>query len=68
MIKDFYVFGYVSREDYCYFFRMFNFENIVLVYGEFRMFIYYVEFVEEEGYLIGRDVFVLRNGYMVEIE
>ncbi len=68
MIKDLHVSGHASREDHRYLLRMLNPENIVPAHGEFRMLTHYAELAEEEGYLIGRDVFVSRNGYTVEIE
>ena len=67
MIKDLHVSGHASREDHRYLLRMLNPENIVPAHGEFRMLTHYAELAEEEGYLIGRDVFVSRNGYTVEI-
>ncbi len=67
MIKDLHVSGHASREDHRYLIRMLNPENIVPAHGEFRMLTHYAELAEEEGYLIGRDVFVSRNGYTVEI-
>ncbi|ASJ09964.1 ribonuclease J [Thermococcus sp. P6] len=67
MIKDLHVSGHASREDHRYLIRMLNPENIVPAHGEFRMLTHYAELAEEEGYLIGRDVFVSRNGYRVEI-
>ncbi|NJF24941.1 RNase J family beta-CASP ribonuclease [Thermococcus sp. Bubb.Bath] len=68
MIKDLHVSGHASREDHRYLLRMLNPENIVPAHGEFQMLTHYAELAEEEGYLIGRDVFVSRNGYTVEIK
>ena len=68
MVKDLHVSGHASREDHRYLIRLLNPENIVPAHGEFRMLTHYAELAEEEGYLIGRDVFVSRNGYTVEIE
>jgi len=67
MIKDLHVSGHASREDHRYLLRMLNPENIVPAHGDFRMLTHYAELAEEEGYLIGRDVFVSRNGYRVDI-
>ncbi|NJE61713.1 RNase J family beta-CASP ribonuclease [Thermococcus sp. 21S7] len=67
MIKDLHVSGHASREDHRYLLRLLNPENIVPAHGDFRMLTHYAELAEEEGYLIGRDVFVSRNGYLVEI-
>ncbi len=67
MIKDLHVSGHASREDHRYLIRLLNPENIVPAHGEFRMLTHYAELAEEEGYMIGRDVFVSRNGYVVEI-
>ena len=67
MIKDLHVSGHASREDHRYLVRMLNPENIVPAHGEFRMLTHYAELAEEEGYMIGKDVFVSRNGYVVEI-
>ena len=68
MIKDLHVSGHASREDHRYLLRMLNPENIVPAHGEFRMLTHYAELAEEEGYMIGRDVFVSRNGYTVELK
>ncbi len=67
MIKDLHVSGHASREDHRYLIRMLNPENIVPAHGEFRMLTHYAELAEEEGYHIGRDVFVSRNGHVVRI-
>ncbi|WP_461866333.1 RNase J family beta-CASP ribonuclease [Thermococcus sp.] len=67
MIKDLHVSGHASREDHRYLLRILNPENIVPAHGDFRMLTHYAELAEEEGYLIGKDVFVSRNGYTVEI-
>ncbi|NJE07242.1 RNase J family beta-CASP ribonuclease [Thermococcus sp. M39] len=67
IIKNLHVSGHASREDHRYLIKMLNPENIVPAHGDFRMLTHYAELAEEEGYLIGRDVFVSRNGYKVEI-
>ncbi len=67
MIKDMHVSGHASREDHRYLVRMLNPENIVPAHGDFRMLTHYAELAEEEGYLIGKDVFVSRNGHVVKI-
>lgn len=67
MIKDLHVSGHASREDHRYLIKLLNPENIVPAHGEFRMLTHYAEMAEEEGYLIGKDVFVSRNEYKVEI-
>ncbi|AIF68827.1 ribonuclease J [Palaeococcus pacificus DY20341] len=68
LVKDLHVSGHASREDHRYLIKLLNPENIVPAHGEFRMLTHYAELAEEEGYLIGRDVFVSRNGYKVEIK
>lgn len=68
MIKDLHVSGHASREDHRYLIRLLNPENIVPAHGEFRMLTHYAELAEEEGYFIGKDVFVSRNGYVVDIK
>ncbi|WP_457754081.1 RNase J family beta-CASP ribonuclease [Thermococcus sp.] len=67
IIKDLHVSGHASREDHRYLIRILNPETIVPAHGDFRMLTHYAELAEEEGYLIGKDVFVSRNGYKVEI-
>lgn len=68
LVKDLHVSGHASREDHRYLIRLLNPENIIPAHGDFRMLTHYAELAEEEGYLIGRDVFVSRNGYMVNIK
>ncbi|HIH72233.1 MAG TPA: RNase J family beta-CASP ribonuclease [Thermococcaceae archaeon] len=67
MVKDLHVSGHASREDHRYLIKLLNPENIIPAHGEFRMLTHYAELAEEEGYLIGRDVFVSRNGYKVDV-
>ncbi|BAA30170.1 450aa long hypothetical protein [Pyrococcus horikoshii OT3] len=67
MIKDLHVSGHASKEDHRYLIRMLNPEYIVPAHGEFRMLTHYAELAEEEGYRIGKDVFISRNGHIVEI-
>ncbi|ASJ16561.1 ribonuclease J [Thermococcus chitonophagus] len=67
MIKNLHVSGHASREDHRYLIRMLNPESIVPAHGEFRMLTHYAELAEEEGYMIGKDVFISRNGHVVEI-
>ncbi len=68
IIKDLHVSGHASREDHRYLIRILNPETIVPAHGDFRMLTHYAELAEEEGYLIGKDVFVSRNGYKVEVK
>ena len=68
LVKDLHVSGHASREDHRYLIRLLSPENIIPAHGDFRMLTHYAELAEEEGYLIGRDVFVSRNGYMVSIK
>ncbi len=67
MIKDLHVSGHASREDHRYLIKLLSPENIVPAHGDFRMLTYYAELAEEEGYKIGRNVFVSRNGDVIDI-
>ncbi|MCD6143821.1 MBL fold metallo-hydrolase RNA specificity domain-containing protein, partial [Thermococcus sp.] len=67
MVKDLHVSGHSSREDHRYLIKLLNPENMIPAHGEFRMLTHYAELAEEEGYLIGKDVFVSRNGYKVDV-
>ncbi|AAL81225.1 ribonuclease J [Pyrococcus furiosus DSM 3638] len=67
MIKNLHVSGHASKEDHRYLIRMLNPENIVPAHGEFRMLTHYAELAEEEGYMIGKDVFISRNGHAITI-
>ncbi len=68
LIKDLHVSGHASREDHRYLIRLLNPDNIIPAHGEFRMLTHYAELAEEEGYRIGVDVFVSRNGDVVEVK
>ncbi|AEC52420.1 hypothetical protein PNA2_1505 [Pyrococcus sp. NA2] len=68
MIKNLHVSGHASKEDHRYLIRMLNPEYIVPAHGEFRMLTHYAELAEEEGYMIGKDVFISRNGHRIEID
>jgi len=67
LIKDLHVSGHASREDHRYLVRLLNPENIIPAHGDFRMLTHYAELAEEEGYKIGSDVFVSRNGDVVNV-
>ncbi|MCK9151357.1 RNase J family beta-CASP ribonuclease [Methanobacterium alcaliphilum] len=54
--------GHAGREDHRDFIRMLNPVHIVPSHGDLHMLAAYAEIAEEEGYKMGNDVHVLRNG------
>ncbi len=54
--------GHAGKEDHRDFIRMLNPMHIIPAHGDLNMLGAYAELVEEEGYKLGNDVHVLRNG------
>ncbi|MDR1721429.1 MAG: RNase J family beta-CASP ribonuclease [Methanobrevibacter sp.] len=54
--------GHAGREDHRDFLRMLQPKNIIPSHGELEMIAAYGELAEEEGYRIGNNVHILRNG------
>lgn len=54
--------GHAGREDHRDFIRMLNPMHIIPAHGDLNMLASYAELAEEEGYKLGNDVHVLRNG------
>ncbi len=54
--------GHACREDYRDFIQMLNPAHIIPTQGNLRMLSAFAELAEEEGYKMGKDVHVLRNG------
>ncbi|MDO8869947.1 MAG: RNase J family beta-CASP ribonuclease [Methanobacteriaceae archaeon] len=54
--------GHAGREDHRDFIRMLNPVHIIPSHGDLNMLSAYAELAEEEGYKMGNDVHVLRNG------
>jgi len=54
--------GHAGKEDHRDFVRMLNPTHIIPAHGDLNMLGAYAELVEEEGYKLGNDVHVLRNG------
>lgn len=54
--------GHAGREDHRDFIRMLNPVHIIPAHGDLHMLSAYAELAEEEGYKLGNDIHVLRNG------
>lgn len=54
--------GHAGREDHRDFIRMLQPEHIIPSHGDLEMLAAYTELAEEEGYKMGNDIHVLRNG------
>ncbi|MDR2830351.1 MAG: RNase J family beta-CASP ribonuclease [Methanobrevibacter sp.] len=54
--------GHAGREDHRNFLRMLKPQHIIPAHGNLSMLSLYGELAEEEGYRIGRNVHILRNG------
>ncbi|HII84259.1 MAG TPA: RNase J family beta-CASP ribonuclease [Methanobacterium subterraneum] len=54
--------GHAGREDHRDFIRMLQPEHIIPSHGDLEMLAAYTEMAEEEGYKMGNDIHVLRNG------
>ena len=54
--------GHAGREDHRDFIRMLQPQHIIPAHGDLEMLSAYTELAEEEGYKLGNDVHVLRNG------
>lgn len=54
--------GHAGREDHRDFLRMLQPQHIIPAHGDLEMLSAYTELAEEEGYKMGNDVHVLRNG------
>ncbi|NYB52781.1 MAG: RNase J family beta-CASP ribonuclease [Methanobacteriaceae archaeon] len=54
--------GHAGREDHRDFLRMLQPEHIIPAHGDLEMLAAYTELAEEEGYKMGNDIHVLRNG------
>ena len=54
--------GHAGREDHRDFIRMLQPEHIIPAHGDLEMLAAYTELAEEEGYKMGNDLHILRNG------
>lgn len=54
--------GHAGREDHRDFIRMLNPMHIIPAHGDLSMLSAYAEIAEEEGYKLGNDIHILRNG------
>lgn len=62
IFRNAHVSGHAGKEDHRDFIRMLNPMHIIPAHGDLTMLAAYAELVEEEGYKLGNDVHVLRNG------
>jgi ribonuclease J len=67
MFKDMHVSGHASKEDHRELLRIVNPEYIVPSHGEFDMISSWGILAEEEGYVVGKDLFTVKNSQRMEI-
>lgn len=54
--------GHAGREDHREFIRMLNAKHLIPAHGNLEMLTAYTKLAEEEGYKLGNDIHILRNG------
>ena len=54
--------GHASKEDHRDLLRMLNPVHVIPAHGDIYMLSAYAELAEEEGYRLGNDIHILRNG------
>ena len=67
MVKDMHVSGHACKEDHRELLRIVNPEYIIPSHGEFDKLSAWGVLAEEEGYRVGRDLYILKNTQMMEI-
>ncbi len=68
LFKGAHVSGHAAREDHRDIIKMINPEKIVPTHGTLAMLASYAELAESEGYVLNKDLFLIRNGQRVEVE
>jgi ribonuclease J len=68
MVKDMHVSGHACKEDHRELLRIINPENIIPSHGEFDKLSEWGVLGEEEGYSVGRDLFIMKNSQKMKIE
>jgi ribonuclease J len=67
MVKDMHVSGHASKEDHRELLRIVNPEYIIPSHGGFDMLSSWGILGEEEGYRVGRDIFIMKNTQKMKI-
>lgn len=67
IIKGLHVSGHAFAEDHRYLLKLLNPEYIVPCHGDMTMLTSYAMLAEMHGYVVNRDIFILRNSQEVEI-
>lgn len=67
MVKDMHVSGHACKEDHRELLRAVNPEYIIPSHGEFDKLSSWGILAEEEGYIVGRDLFILKNTQKMKI-
>ncbi len=67
MVKDMHVSGHASKEDHRELLRIVNPEYIIPSHGEFDKLSAWGVLAEEEGYRVGRDLFILKNTQKMKV-
>jgi len=68
LFKGAHVSGHAAKEDHRDIIRLLNPEKIIPTHGTLEMEAKYAELAEQEGYIIGRDLFLVRNGQRVNLD
>jgi len=68
VFKGAHVSGHASKEDHRDMLRWINPEHLIPSHGDFNLTTAYAKLAEEEGYRLGEDVHLLRNGQSLKFE
>jgi ribonuclease J len=68
VFKGAHVSGHAAKEDHRDMIRWINAEHIIPSHGDFNLTASYTKLAEEEGYRLGEDVHLLRNGQCLSFE
>ncbi|ABR56762.1 RNase J family beta-CASP ribonuclease [Methanococcus aeolicus] len=68
LFKGAHVSGHAAKEDHRDMLRWLNPEHIIPAHGDFNLTSKYAKLAEEEGYRLGEDVHLLRNGQSLNFE
>ncbi|MBW9220853.1 RNase J family beta-CASP ribonuclease [Methanothermococcus sp. SCGC AD-155-M21] len=68
MFKGAHVSGHAAKEDHRDMIRWLNPEHLIPSHGDFNLTATYAKLAEEEGYRLGEDIHILRNGQSLKFE
>jgi ribonuclease J len=68
LFKGAHVSGHAAKEDHRDMIRWLNPEHLIPSHGDFNLTASYAKLAEEEGYRLGEDIHLLRNGQSLKFE